>query len=306
MDTQKCDTFFSIVFSKGGLCFSLAVLLLILLYTKKVEGFDEREKNKKEFTLVVGKNIYDDFYSKIYDSLVMDQAKNDFEIMNVINITKPTANSVFLDIGSGTGHHVGQLRDSKYDAVGIDISPSMNAIASKNYPESTFKTGDCLDTMMFASGSFSHILCLYFTIYYIKDKKLFFGNCNHWLSPDGFLILHLVDREKFDPIIPAGNPFKIVSPQKYADERITKTNVNFNGFDYKAFFDFKNDNVSLFKETFVPKKNGKTRQNEHVFYMETHLEILTIAKSCGFKLIKKIDMVDCGYDNQFLCILQKI
>jgi len=306
MDSQNRDTFFNTVFSKGGLCLSLAIMLLILLYTQKVEGFDEREKNTRDFKLFVGKNIYDDFYSKIYDSLVMDPAKNDFEIAHIIKITKPTSNSVFLDIGSGTGHHVGHLRNSKYNATGIDISHNMNAIASKTYPDAIFKTGDCLDTMAFPSGSVSHILCLYFTIYYIKDKKLFFENCNHWLTPDGFFILHLVDRDGFDPIVPAGNPFKIVSPQKYADERITKSNVTFNGFEYKSFFDFRNDNISLFKETFVPKKKGKTRQNEHTFYMEPHSEILSIAKTCGFKLVKKIDMVKCGYDNQFLYILQKI
>ena len=42
-----------------------------------------------------------------------------------------------------------------------------------------------------------------------------------WLMPGGYLIVHLVDRESFDPILPPGNPLYVVSPQKYAKERIT-------------------------------------------------------------------------------------
>jgi hypothetical protein len=40
--------------------------------------------------------------------------------------------------------------------------------------------------------------------------------------PGGTLIVHIVDREKFDPMLPAANPLYIVSPQKYAKERIQK------------------------------------------------------------------------------------
>ena len=42
-----------------------------------------------------------------------------------------------------------------------------------------------------------HVTCLYFTIYYIKDKENF-SNCFYWLKPGGVLLLHLVDVNKFD------------------------------------------------------------------------------------------------------------
>ena len=47
-------------------------------------------------------------------------------------------------------------------------------------------------------------------------------------------MLHLVDKDNFDPILPAGNPFTIVSPQKYADERITSTEIVFYDHNYKS------------------------------------------------------------------------
>ena len=57
--------------------------------------------------------------------------------------------------------------------------------------------------------------------------------------PGGYLIVHLVDRESFDPILPPGNPLYVVSPQKYAKERITKTKVHFNDFIYSDMKYFK-------------------------------------------------------------------
>ena len=36
--------------------------------------------------------------------------------------------------------------------------------------------------------------------------------------PGGYLILHLVDKNKFDPILPAADVFGGVDPQDYAKE----------------------------------------------------------------------------------------
>ena len=129
--------------------------------------------------------------------------------------------------------------------------------------------------------------------------------------PGGFLILHLVNRDKFDPILPAGDPFHIVSPQKYADNRITVTNVKFDKFDYKANFELLPENNTddvnaIFHETFKPlKKGGIIRKNEHKFYMPTQAKILSMAKEAGFILFSQTDMVKCQYSQQYLYVLQK-
>jgi len=86
-----------------------------------------------------------------------------------------------------------------------------------------------------------------------------------WLTPGGFLAVHMVNREKFDPILPAGNPFTIVSPQKYAKKRITTTTVKFDEFEYKSNFDIKQTIESedipnaIMKETFKNNKNGNRK-----------------------------------------------
>ena len=115
----------------------------------------------------------------------------------------------------------------------------------------------------------------------MQNKKQFFDNCMYWLKPGGYLAIHLVDRENFDPILPAGDPFKIISPQNYANKRITSTIVKFDDFDYKSNFEvFPNDDTAIMGEVFKFKsknvENGKRkmRRNEHKFYMPTQKQIL--------------------------------
>ena len=144
-----------------------------------------------------------------------------------------------------------------------------------------------------------------FTIYYFKDKRHFFDNAMDWLMPGGWLIVHLVDRETFDPILPPGNPLFIVSPQKYAKERITKTKVHFNDFTYESNFNLDKDNdLATFDEKFK-FDNGSVRKQQQKLYMEDTSTIVNMAQDCGFILQGKVDLVKCAYENQYLYIFLK-
>ena len=59
-------------------------------------------------------------------------------------------------------------------AIGFDKSPHMINVCNKKFPELDFKEGDALNTLNFNEETFSHITSLYFTIYYIQNKRLFF------------------------------------------------------------------------------------------------------------------------------------
>ncbi len=293
------------------LAFLICMCLMLNYGREQVEGFEQPKTNEFKTNELIPE-IYDDFYANIYDELVFNKNKNDYEIGTWIKHTNPTEQSFILDIGSGLGHHVSSLKAHGYNSVGIDISPSMVKKAKETYPDLNFKLGDALNPTMFNQESFTHITCFYFTLYYIQNKHIFFENCMRWLTPGGFLAVHIVNRDKFDPIIPAGNPFNIVSPQKYAKKRITTTTVKFNEFEYKSNFLMKDTIESsdepnaIMKETFKTYKNGNVRQNEHKLYMATQSEILDIAKSVGFIIDSKIDMIDCQYDSQYIYILQKV
>ena len=86
-----------------------------------IEGFEQDDK----FLLKTGEGIYDGFYSDIYDYLVYNNIKDSYEVGEIINKTLPTEESIILDVGSGTGHHVADLASKNYNVVGMDISPSM-------------------------------------------------------------------------------------------------------------------------------------------------------------------------------------
>ena len=292
--------------SIGKIMLFIALLLILMVFFKSVnvphatrENFEQRET----FTFIKGKEIYDDFYANIYDHLVYNNVKTDYEIGQIINSTTPSSQSIILDVGCGTGHHVAKLSAKNLDVIGLDVSPAMIKAALEKYPSHKFRVGDALNSGQFAPSSFTHILCLYFTIYYFKDKRYFFDNCMEWLMPGGYLIIHLVDKQNFDPILPPGNPLYIVSPQKYAKKRITKTKVTFNDFVYHSNFDL-NGNIATFDEKFK-FNDGKTRRQEQTLYMEDTQVILTIAQQCGFTLLSKIDLVKCAYEFQYLYVFVK-
>jgi SAM-dependent methyltransferase len=289
------------------LIFTLLLILLIVFFKyiepAKKEGFEQQDK----FLFKSDGEIYDNFYAGIYDYLVYNQMKDEYEVGEIINKTTPSEESIILDVGSGTGHHVAELqkRDLK-QVMGIDISPSMVEKAKENYPGLDFVQGDVLNADQFQPSSFTHILCLYFTIYYFKDKTVFFKNCMNWLMRGGYLIIHLVNRETFDPILPPGNPLLFVSPQKYAKKRITSTNVKFDTFSYSSNFELdQKKNIAKFVEKFKDDDTGKTRRQEHVLYMESQEDILRQAQDAGFIIQGKIDLLHCSYENQYLYILVK-
>ena len=287
------------------LMFISLLLLLVLVFKgfdKKKEGFEQRDA----FLIKSGSDIYDDFYSDIYDYLVFNNLKDDYEVGFIMNSLSPSSKSKILDIGCGTGHHVSSLGAKGLDVLGIDISPSMIKKAKTNFPDYKFNVGYALNNHLFESNSFTHILCMYFTIYYFKDKTLFFNNCFKWLMPGGYLIVHLVEREHFDPILPPGNPLIYISPQRYAKQRITSTKVKFTDFSYSADFKLDEDNdKALFVEKFKNDSDGKVRKNEHTLYMPNVQQIVDEAQSCGFILESKADLLQCQYEYQYLYVFVK-
>jgi len=269
------------------------------------EGFTQNER----FVLKQNDNIYDNFYSQIHDEIHKPKHRIDFELIQIIHLTEPTKKSIFLDIGSGTGDVVHELQDAGYIAYGLDKSQSMIDVAESKFPKSQYKCGDTMDPILFEKGSFTHILCTYFTIYHFNDKRTFLYNCYHWLMPNGYLILHLADREKFDTIIPAQKTNLYVNPNRSnTGSRITESVVEFPDFEYKCSYQFKhNSNNVYMTETFKDIQTSNVRQNEQILYMENMEDILHMAKNVGFIIKGSVNMKDCNDDeNQYIYILEKI
>ena len=285
------------------LAFSLLVGMLYkkLLNKTRHEGFSQDQP----FVSKHNNDIYDSYYAMIYDDIYKPKPRAEYEYQKIIEMTEPTiANSIFLDIGSGTGEFAAALSQKGYKAYGIDKSQAMVDVAQIKYPDANIKCGDATDAMVFDRASFTHICCMNFTIYEFTDKATFFRNCYHWLVPNGYLVLHLADKDRYNPVVPSANPPLVDNPQKYAKKRITESAINFKDFTYKNSTNFDTPNKVIIKETFKDSSDGKIRQNELILEMESPKDILYIAQKCGFVLHSQTTYKNDDY--QYMYILEKI
>lgn len=284
------------------------IMILILLYKRQnlspyYEGFIQ----DSPFISKYNQDIYDDFYVQIYDHLFLSDKNATYIVDKVIEMTQPTReNSIFLDIGSGTGHIVSHLHNRGYSAYGIDKSSAMVKYSSDKFPHIHIKHGDVMIPMTYEPNTVTHALCTEMTIYQIENKRAFFKNCYHWLIPGGYLAIQLVDPELFDTIIPGGKPPFIQMPQQFVSKRITDTIIDFIDFEYKASYSFDKKNNPVLKETFTDGLTKNVRQNENVLFMEDIATIVAIAKSCGFLLQGLVNLQDgIGDKYQYLYILKR-
>ena len=308
----------------------MLILLMIVCFIKRdldvhVEGFAQKDKYK----VYENDTIYDNFYADIYDELFIQPNKIEAEVDEIIHITgalngndTEKKNFKVCDLGCGRGHHVDQLKHKGVaNVIGCDKSAAMLQNARDSYPTCKFIQGDFMKPMLFSEEEFNVLTCFYFTVYYVKDKRAFFKNCYQWLKPEGYLIIHLVDRNHFDPVVPGGKPLFIVSPQKYAKDRITNSLVKFRSFQYKSDFTVPpptkgakgsqlkhtgEKNIGKFIEKITDDATGKVRENIHTYYMPTNREMLEIAKEVGFTVTGQVDLVHVLNEFQYLYILKKV
>jgi ubiquinone/menaquinone biosynthesis C-methylase UbiE len=243
----------------------IQTLLIICIILAILISFS---KKKESFTLTqTSYSAYGQEHSTVYDNLVYDGLKNE----NEINFLQPTLTmtSNVLDVGCGTGHHVHALHERGVNAIGVDISPAMILRAKKQYSYDFFQ-GNALSTALFPTESFTHILCMYFTIYCMKHKEQFFNNAYYWLMPEGYLAVHLSEKWAYGPTSSFKGPFSYTN--SHARELITV--------------------------------QGNRKRIEHQIYMESISSILGLAKKAGF-IVFSIYTYDVPYKGQFLYVFTK-
>ena len=273
----------------------------------RAEGFSQA----RPFVAKYEADCYDAFYADIYDAVHMPERQL-AAVRAAVEATLPGADSAFLDVGCGTGAVAHMLDEMGLAVYGADRSEAMVRVCEEAHPrlKGRVKAVDCLEPMAYDKGALSHVLCTDKTIYQFADKVAFFRNCHLWLRPGGYLILHLVDRARFDPISPAGRPALIEAPQALASERITVTEVDFSEFRYRAAYDFAGRGGDgarvVLRETFVDAGSRCVRENEQTLYMEDVDAVLALARYAGFFPKGKMDMkAALGDEHQFLFVLER-
>lgn len=290
------------------------------LYASTTEGFEDKDAESLYTWEDKVELIYDDFYAKTYDQLtqnvIQTKGKTDMSVEVWRKDGTQPSSWTILDAGSGTG--VGCIALAKHgigNIIGIDISPAMIKHAETIViPKSTLtdQQKDAIhfrkDTLMNPSacspGEINHTMCQYFTFYYLQDKEEFLRNVYLWTKPGGSLHLEVVNKHKFDPVLESANPILGFSLQKYHEDRLKKSKVSFDMFDYEAEF-LLTDPQAEFRETFRFKKNNRVRRQKHVFTMPDIEQIVKTAQAVGWKYEGYLDLVSIGFEYGYILMLTK-
>ncbi|MFD0165816.1 class I SAM-dependent DNA methyltransferase [Streptomyces decoyicus] len=125
------------------------------------------------------------------------------------------AGSRVLDLGCGTGLPTArQLADAGHRVVGIDLSPSMVALARENAPHADFHRLDIADLRggrLGGPGSFDGIAA-YFSLLMLPRAEIPYalGMLHDLLRPEGLLALSMVEADVDDFTIPfLGNSIRV-------------------------------------------------------------------------------------------------
>jgi ubiquinone/menaquinone biosynthesis C-methylase UbiE len=281
----------------------LIIMYYVSLWDRGREGFSGKTETITDF--------YDSVYAEVYNALWhSSKTVNEFEqvtIQEALLAGKQKGSLKILDIACGTGFHACLFKKLGVDYTGLDSSEAMLSQARKGCPNQKFQKGDATVATTYGQKSFSGALLLGFAIYEL-NPKIVLDNAFAWIEPGGSMLVHVVDPDKFDPLLDLASPFAAFSLQKYSYERQTKSEIYFDEFKYTGEFHKKmNEEEATFSEMFTFFNPGdiKYREQVHKWNMPSLESMIEIMKSAGFRVSEKIDLVSVGKEYQYLFLLTK-
>lgn len=300
--------------------FILAIDKLTTLNCKNIkEGFvTESQADTSKYDWLTNDDLFDDFYASVFNKLTQNDKLVQAEAaicMEEFTKTTPKDQLIILDAGCGIG--IATATFTKLGAgmsVGIDKSQAMIRYAKgTTLPNTTlsdvqkqdieFRQFDILGPGAAAAAEFTNAVMLYFTVYYFKDLDTIFRNLALWVKPGGSLAIEVVNKYKFEPILDSSNPWIGFSPQKYSEERLTKSKVVFDKFDYEAEFDLE-DPKAEFRETFR-FKDGSVRRQKHTLYMINIPDIIKKAQNNGWLYTSYVDLMPISFPYGYLLFFKR-
>ena len=266
------------------------------------EGFTDSPNE----TFLTNDKLYDTFYASVYDQLTQQQTRTAAKVALIVQEWKQKAWNAeqmdVLDAGCGTGVASAAFAKMNVKSVlALDKSEAMldkAKFGNQKNPTVTYRLADLNNPSALGGSEVSHAACLYFTIYYLPDKEAFFRNMFLWVKPGGQLVVEVVNKYKFDPMLESASPLVGFSLQKYSKKRLTESNVVFDKFTYTGHFDLV-DPQAEFIETFR-FKDGTIRRQKHKMTMPSMEEIVKMGQSAGWVYQKYVDLVMVGFEYSYL------
>jgi SAM-dependent methyltransferase len=163
-----------------------------------------------------------DFYDLIYG--FKDYAGETAHLHHLIRRYGRAPGRQVVDVGCGTGTHLGFLRNYGYEGAGVDASPEMIAVARRRYPGIPFTVADMVEFSL--PGPVAAVLCLFNAIACVQTQdrlaQTLAGFYGH-LAPGGVALVE----PWFTPTTAAGGNFTPLVAQNAAMEvaRLTEHQV---------------------------------------------------------------------------------
>ncbi|TCP53443.1 dTDP-3-amino-3,4,6-trideoxy-alpha-D-glucopyranose N,N-dimethyltransferase/N-dimethyltransferase [Tamaricihabitans halophyticus] len=141
-----------------------------------------------------GLGMFSEVHAGVYDTLYRARGKDRSDesklVTEWIRKIKPDTRSV-LDVGCGTGAHLGPLNETFEHVEGLDLAEPMLAIARKQLdPTIQLHHGDMCDFTL--QRSFDALICMFCSIAYAGDLariRTAIANMAEHLNPGGVLIV---------------------------------------------------------------------------------------------------------------------
>ena len=117
---------------------------------------------------------------------------------------------VVLDLGSGEGYGAGMLGTTAESVLGIDNDPSSVTHSRAHYGSATvtFAEGSAVELASRLPNEFGVVVC-FEVLEHVEEHEQVVAGIRHVLKEDGLLLLSTPDREPYNAVIAAPNPFHV-------------------------------------------------------------------------------------------------
>jgi len=252
------------------------ILYVSFVYFRR-EGFEDNARSS-EFKTFINENIYNSFYTHIYDDII-HTIPYETEVIKML-VPYLHSNPNVLCVGSKTGHVV-QLLSESTEVTGLDNSKAMVELSKKKYPKNKYVHGEYTDATIFQENTFTIIMCPIFTIYRV-DLAKFLDTTYRWVVHKGIVAIVF-----FKP------GFNISQIQNLDPSNYFKLN-------YKHDIELQNNNIIIEK---ITNTEGNVRTNKLYLNNISESELSAVATDTGFKIINTYDIPNSP--NMCLLLLQK-
>lgn len=304
----------------AGLVLLLIILIAIFIYLAaergigllallrkqsalSLEGFDTNPRFNKRILWDDPAKFYDDYYVERIDQAYYPEGKN---ICRCSDLYKsaflrlyPREKTRTLLVGANTGRFLDALTGVCPEVTGLVRYPKLKDVAQRIAPKSRVMIGEAAaDPDLFPTSTFTHVIFEDRSLYEFNDhnqRKVAIQNAIKWLEPGGRLVLRVVDREKFDPMIPTAVPIRGLNIQNYLSQRKQDSKVFFrDGSRIETnFTPIPSEDRAVFREDLYDKTGSLTRTQIHRWSIPQKDAIIEEVSRMGVEHDQSVSLAPC-------------